>query len=155
MLIAAFKVEHLRSIAVLEGSIDVLEVFVGFANGKPTDAGIEPDVENVGLFAEAFAAAVCTGHAFGQHRVARDRMPGLRALAVEEVDNLAVQRCVENRLIASVAQEHCNRNTPDALTADAPVRPRGDHVGDAFFTPTGVPDHFVDLLDGQLAEGGL
>ncbi len=52
--------------AVLEGGIGGLQVRVGLADGKPTDAGVEPDVENVGFLAEVRAAAVGAGGAGGQ-----------------------------------------------------------------------------------------
>src|SRR6185503_16178194 len=43
-------------------------------------------------------------------------------------------------------------HAPDALAADAPVGAGGDHVGDAFFAPGGIPDDLVYFLDGELTE---
>ncbi len=58
VLIAAFEIEGLRCRAlraflVLEGLIDGAQVGVGFADGEPACAGVEPDVEDVGFLAEA------------------------------------------------------------------------------------------------------
>jgi hypothetical protein len=129
--------------------------FVGFANGKPTDAGVEPDVENVSFLAEAFAAAVRAGGVFGQHGVARGKVPGFSALAVEEVDDGTIQCGIEDGLIASVAEEDGDGHAPDALAADAPVGAGGDHVSDALFAPARIPDDLVNLFNGELAVGGL
>ncbi len=80
-------------------------------------------------------------------------VPGFGAFAVEEVDDLAIERGVDDRLAAGFAQEDGDGHAPDALAADAPVGARGDHVGDALLAPGRIPDDLVDLFDGELAEG--
>ena len=48
-------------------------------------------------------------------------MPGFDAFALEQVNDLAVERWVEDRLLAVLAKEDGDGHAPDALTADAPV----------------------------------
>jgi hypothetical protein len=69
MLVAALEVQHLRAL-FLERRVGGLQFRVGLADGKPACAGVEPHVENVGLFAELLAAAVRAGCAGGQQRFA-------------------------------------------------------------------------------------
>ena len=53
VLIAAFEVEDSgRAFLFLEDLVDGLEIWIGFADGEPACAGVEPDVEDVGLLAE-------------------------------------------------------------------------------------------------------
>ena len=82
-------------------------------------------------------------------------VPGLGAFAVEEVDDLAIERRVHQGQAAAFAEKDGDGHAPDALAADAPVGAGGDHVGDALFAPGWVPDDLVDLLDAELAEGGF
>ena len=77
----------------------------------------------------------------------RRGVPGFGAFALEEIDDLAVERGIEDRLTASLAQEDGDGHAPDALAADAPVGARRDHVCDALFAPGRIPDHLVDLFD--------
>ena len=99
------------------------------------------------------AAAVRALRARGQQRRRSSRgVPGLRAFALEQVDDLAIQRGVDDRLVAAFAKEDGDGHAPDALAADAPVGARGDHVGDALLAPGRIPDDLVDLFDGELTE---
>ena len=82
-------------------------------------------------------------------------MPGFGAFAFEQVDDFAIECRVDDRLVAAFAHEDRDRHAPDALAADAPVGARGDHVGDAFLAPRGIPDDLVDFFDRQLAVGGF
>ena len=82
-------------------------------------------------------------------------MPGFDAFAVEHVHDFAVERGIEDGLLAVFAQEDRDGDAPDALAADAPVRACSHHVGDSILAPFRVPDHLVDLLNGELAEGGF
>ncbi len=158
MLVASFEIQNfprMLAVLVLESCISVLELRIGFADCKPACAGVEPDVENIGFLAEILAAAICAGSAGGEQSGYVGGMPGLNAFALYEVDEGAVERGVDDRLIALRAHEDGDGHAPDALAADAPVGARGDHVGDALLAPGWVPDDFVDLFNGQLAVGGL
>jgi hypothetical protein len=79
----------------------------------------------------------------------------LRRPRCRRARRFAVQRGVEDRLVAAFAQENGDGHAPDALAADAPVGAGGDHVGDAFLAPAWIPDDLVDLLDAELPKGGF
>ena len=153
MLVAAFEIEALGACRFLEGIVCVLQVGVGFADGEPAGAGVEPDVEDVGFFAEGGAAAVRAFVPAGSRSAIGGGVPGFGAFALEEVDDFAVERGVDDGLVAAFAHEDGDGHAPDALAADAPVGAGGDHVGDAFFAPGGIPDDLVDFFDGELAVG--
>ena len=72
----------------------------------------------------------------------------------EQVDDELVDRRVFQRLAALAAKEDGDGHAPDALTRDAPVGTGGDHVGNAFLAPGGVPGDSLDFFEGSLAEGG-
>src|ERR1035438_1633078 len=155
VLVAAFEIEALRAVSVLEGFIGGFKVGIGLANREPACAGVEPDVENVGFLAEGLASAMHTGSVDRQQGGGIRGVPGLDAFAFKEVNDGAVKGRVEDGLLAAFAHEYGDVGAPDALPPDAPVGPRGDHVGDAFLAPGRVPAHFVDLVNGELAIGGL
>ena len=144
MLVAAFGVE-------VGG-----EVEFGFEveDGVPACAGFEPDVEDVHLFAEFFAAAGGAGGAFGQEGCCFVGVPGVGAFVFEEVDDALVDGFVVERGRGIFAEEDGDGDAPDALAGDAPVGAGGDHVGDAVLAPRRVPDDLLDLVEGALAEGG-
>ena len=154
ILVGALQVQNWNVFAVLKSGVGSLQLGIGLADGKPTDAGVDPNVEDVGLFAERRAAAVGADRARRKQRVRRGRAPGLDALALDEGDHGAVELRGDDRPVALLAQEDGDGHVPDLLPADAPVGAGGDHVGDAHLAPGRVPDHLIDLLDGQLAEGG-
>ena len=144
VLVAAFGVE-------VGGGVEFgLEV----EDGVPACAGLEPDVEDVHLFAEFFVAAGGTGVFLGQKGGGFVGVPGVGAFFFEEVDDALVDGFVVEGLAALVAEEDGDGDTPDALAGDAPVGAGGDHVGDALFAPGWVPDDLLDLVEGALAEGG-
>ncbi len=160
MLVAALQIQGLRATVVLEVRVDGVEFAVGLADGEPTDAGVEPDVENVGFFSEARAGVRASGgvlrlQLFGEQILGNAGVPGFRALAVKEVDDFFVEACVLDGLVALFTEEDSDGHTPDALAGDAPVGTRGDHVGDALFAPGRIPDHLVDLFNGELPVCGL
>ena len=82
-------------------------------------------------------------------------MPGFCAFAVKEIDDLSVERGIEDWLVATLAEKNCNGNAPDTLAADAPVGAGGDHVCDAFLAPGWIPDDLIDFFDAELAERGF
>ena len=143
VLVAAFGVEVGGGV---EFGFDV-------EDGVPACAGLEPDVEDVHLFAELGVAAGAGG-ACGEEGGGVVGVPGVGAFFVEEVDDAFVDGVVVEGLVALVAEEDGDGDAPDALAGDAPVGTGGDHVGDALFAPGGVPDDLLDLVEGALAEGG-
>ena len=100
------------AVLVLESCIGGLELRIGFADGKPACAGVEPDVENVGFLAEILAAAVRAGGAGGQQSGDVGGVPGLDAFALEEVDDLAIERGVDDRLVALSSHRKTAMGTP-------------------------------------------
>src|SRR6266496_5406541 len=95
MLIASLKVETLRGpgpLSLLERCIDSTQIRVRFGNRKPTDARVEPDVENVGLLAELRVAAVRAFRICRKQGSNIGRVPGLDAFALEEANDRAVER---------------------------------------------------------------
>ena len=121
----------------------------------PACAGLEPDVEDVHLFAELCAAAaaqaVPAGSRVGDVVVYQASAPSLsKRSTMLLVDGVSL-----SGFVALVAEEDGDGHAPDALAGDAPVGAGGDHVGDALLAPGRVPDDLVDLVEGALAEGGL
>jgi hypothetical protein len=153
MLIATFQVKCLNSFALLEGSVGRFQVLIHLGHGKPTGAGIEPHVQDVGFLAKLGASAVSAGSVVRKQRLDCRGMPGLDSFALKHVHDSAVECGIENGLVTALAKKHRDGHAPDALAADAPVGPGGDHVADAFFAPDRVPDHLVDFFDGKLAIG--
>ena len=123
-------------------------------DGVPACAGLEPDVEDVHLFAELFVAADGQAVSLGRSVGGFVAVPGVGAFFFEEIDDGLVDGLVVEGLVALVAEEDGDGDAPDALAGDAPVGAGGDHVGDALFAPGGVPDDLLDLVEGALAEGG-
>src|ERR1700733_6054261 len=95
----------------------------------------------------------CAGGSGGEERCGFVLVPGVGTLFFEEVDDALVDGGFVEGLAAFVAEEDGDGNAPDALAGDAPVGPGGDHVGDSLFAPCGIPDDFLDLVEGALAEG--
>src|SRR5207244_12143333 len=133
--------------------ISALEINVGWPgqirlmpeHGDVAGTGFEPDVDDIGLFAEfrsaTFAALCSSGKSVGFGRI-----PGIGAEAAEEVNHFAIERRIIQRLAATFAQEHGDGHAPDTLARDAPVRASGDHVGDTLLAPGWIPLHFLDLI---------
>ena len=70
-------------------------------------------------------------------------VPGVGAFFFEEVDDAVVDGVVVERFVALLAEEDSDGDAPDALAGDAPVRARGDHVGDALLAPGWIPVTFA------------
>ncbi len=80
-------------------------------------------------------------------------IPGVHAFARDQIEHRAVDLLRLHHLSAIPAEEDGNGHAPHPLPRDAPVGPRGDHVGDALFAPLRVPLHFLDLVERGLAQG--
>ena len=150
VLVAAFEVEVGRAQLKLR-RLDAR------ATACPTGAGVEPDVEDVGLFAELCAAAVARTCAFGGQELG---------------DGVVCQASAPSR---------SKRSTILRLSAriDDAARCSLSHMKTAMGTPQmrwrlmhqsgrvaimlvmrslpqdGIPDDLVDFFDGELAEGGF
>ena len=142
VLIAAFEV-HIRRPGKAEALIE---------HGQVTRTGIEPHVENVGLFAEFGATAFGASGPGGQQFGGGALIPDVGAVFAEERHDAVENLAVGNRLAAAFAVEHDDGHAPDALARDAPIGAAGDHIGDALFAPCGNPTHFADGLQGLLAK---
>ncbi len=95
MLVAALQIKNFDRLTVfgftlLEISVMPLQVRVGLRNRQPACAGVKPHIENVGFLPEALAAAVCALRALRHNVSDIRRMPRLRALVLEQLDNLLV-----------------------------------------------------------------
>src|SRR5262245_49713436 len=66
-------------------------------------------------------------------------------MLTDQIHDAIEDFAVGDGFVASFAIEDEDRDTPDALAGDAPVRACGDHVRDAFLTPGGFP---LDAFDG-------
>src|ERR1035437_7741507 len=145
VLIAAFEVQALRAVLVLEVRVDGFELIIGLADGIPTGAGVEPNVENVGLLAEGLPATVHTSCIGRKQRCRLGRVPRFHAMLLKQLHDLAVKRRIKDGLLAAFAQEYCDGHAPNALAADAPVGARGNHISNALLAPCRVPDNLVDI----------
>ena len=150
VLVAAFGVEVGAGVWIAGG---LLRVGVEVEDGVGAGAGLEPDVEDVHLFAELGVAAGLAGGSGGQDLFGGVDVPGVGGLFDEEVDDEFVDGGVFEGLAAFAAEEDGDGDSPDALAGDAPVGAGGDHVGDAFLAPGWVPGDAVDFVEGALAEG--
>ncbi len=152
MLIAALQIKNLRPLAFLKRRVCRLQFRIRLANRKPARPRIKPHIQNVCLFPELLAPAFSAHGIFRQQRSHVCRMPRFRALILKQPHNLRVQRGIHNRFLAALAHEHRDRHSPDALPADAPVRPRRNHVRDPLLAPRRIPHHLVDLFNRKLPE---
>ncbi len=145
MLVRTFKVKVGRE----TGFLALLD------NGGKAGAGIEPDVEDVGLTLPVSAAALGALESFRNYLldgrfkpvVATCFMVGV--LVADVIDPLGV----EPGLVTIFADQCGDRDTPVALTGDAPVRTVGNHVVDALFTPSRNPfNRVADCVEGAVAQ---
>ena len=102
------------------------------------DAGIEPDVEDVG---DAVVLRGLVAEQFGGIQ----RVPSIHAGALHAVGHLVHQRHAARMRLAGLAvHEQRDRHAPGALSRDGPVRAAFDHAGDAGFAPLRIPRHALD-----------
>ena len=147
---------RLEPAAVLVAALDIHirrpEALVALHGGNVGRAGVEPAVERVGLLREVLAAAVRAGEVFGQDVGRRAVEPGVAAFLFKELGHGVDALFIAHGLVAVVAVEHRDRQTPAALTGDAPVGALADHGGHALFAPGGKPAHVLARGDGLLLE---
>ena len=118
-------------------------------------AGVEPDVQDVGLALPVAAAAFGAGQA-GGHDLLHGRLEPVVAaglvlgvLVADVIDPLGV----EPGLVAVLADQRGDGHAPVALARDAPVGPVLDHGVDALLAPGRDPiDVVADRLEGALAQ---
>src|SRR6202034_3409360 len=105
-------------------------------HGMPAGAALEPDIEDVHLFAKLHDGSTSsTGRIRRQKRERIVLVPSVRSFLREQRDDALVDGFVVEGLMALLAKEHRDRHTPDELPGETPVGPCGDHVGDALFSP--------------------
>ncbi len=83
------------------------------------------------------------------------RVPGVRAFLLKPFHHVAQRREIVELLSAGIAEEHDDRNAPETLARNAPVRTVLDHFVDALFAPAGNPLHVVNFRQRFLAQGFL
>src|SRR5208282_2221802 len=70
-----------------------------------------------------------------QNLFRRMPVPGVSSLTRKKCDHRAVRCLIVQECMAGFTLEHSDGHAPDALPRNAPVRTRGDHVGDALLAP--------------------
>ena len=141
MLVGTFEV-HVRRLAQA-----VLRTLAKHA--VVSDAGIEPDVENV-------ADLVVVLRLFAKQFSCVKRIPRVGAFALHALGDLAHQRGrIGMRQAGLAMDEQCDRHAPGALARDRPVRPAIDHAGDARLAPVGEPLDLLDRIQRIGAQVGL
>ena len=131
MLVATLSVE----VGSWVGTRLLLGIGVEVEDRVGAGARLEPDVEDVHLFAEFGVTALFTGCFGWQDFFRRVDVPGVGGFALEEFDYEFIYRWIFEWRGAFAAEEDGNGDSPDALAGDAPVGTRGDHVGDAVLSP--------------------
>ena len=127
--------------AVLVGALEVelgrpAQLGARLEHGGVAAARVEPDVEDVGLLAEALAAALRAARARGQELARGARVPLVGAVASRKIAaTCSTSRSSSRSGLAARAVERDDRHAPDALARDAPVRAVRDHVVDALLAP--------------------
>ena len=135
--------------------VAALDVHVGNSilhHSRPTRPGLEPHVDDVKLFAQVFPTAVLAFDRGRNDVLHVMRVPGIGAMHCEQLDYQLVCVLRAQRLIAAFAEEDRNGHTPHALTRDAPVGTSGHHVGNALFSPSGIPLRFPNLIQSALTQ---
>ena len=115
-----------------------------------TDAGIEPDVQNVVFFFK-LSTATFTARTFGYQFGSPQREPCIGTLLLKYISHMIDHLVPKQRRLTLVAIEDNNGYPPDPLPADTPVGPGGYHIADPLFAPSGDPAHLFDLFQGPLA----
>ena len=116
-------------------------------------AGIEPAVEGVGLLREGLAAAVRAGKALRQKLRGFLYKPRVRSLGTEDLAYFFDSFGGADGLAAVLAVEYGDRQTPVALTRDAPVGALADHAGNALAAPLRQPLYALRGGDSLVLEG--
>src|SRR6185437_3090156 len=121
-------------------------------HGKLARSGIEPDVENIVLFAEGRAAALRAARLGTGQFLGALLEPDVGCFFGEQLHHAIENPAVDQRLLALLAIKRENRHAPDALARDAPVRARGNHIRDTLAAPIRIPFHSPDRLQRALAQ---
>src|SRR6202035_1441290 len=102
-------------------------------------------------------APVCiaagTGRPVGKQFLGGMRIPGVRAFALEPVNDVAERGKVLEPLAAFIAIENHQGHAPYALPRNTPVGTMRNHFVNTFAAPFGRPFHFGDFVERQLAQG--
>src|ERR1700733_8990090 len=91
-----------------------------FKHRSPACAGVDPDIEDVGLAAELRAAAASALRVRGQNSFGLAVIPCIGAVLVKELDDARIGVGRLERLIALLTQKQCDGHAPDTLAGDAP-----------------------------------
>ena len=114
---------------------------------KVRGSGVEPAVQGVGLLGEMLAAAMRTNKGIGQKLCSLLFVPNVRAMLAKRLGYDVNGLIGANGLLALLAVEHGNGQTPMALTGDTPVGSISHHLLDAFSSPIGKPLNVLASLD--------
>ena len=117
-------------------------------------AGIKPTVKRVGLLAKAMRlAAMRTYESLGKDLVCFHHKPSVRSLFAEELRDDIDGLVVADGLLAIVAIEYGNRQTPMTLTGNTPVGSLSDHLDHSLLSPCGKPLYRLTSLNCRILEG--
>ena len=142
ILVAAFHVHISRP-----------EALIPLHGGVVGGAGVKPAVQSVGLLEEVDAATVGALEALGQQLRRFHLKPGVAALLFEDSGHGLNALVGADRLLAVLAVEHGDGQTPAALAGNAPVGPLTDHGAHALLAPGRQPADILAGTDGLLLEG--
>ncbi len=117
------------------------------------NARVKPYIHNVVLFGKLCAAALFTLCARRKNVFRVSCIPRVTALFCKQGRNICHGFLAHQRFTAVFAVENRNRNTPAALTGNAPVVAFADHGSDAITAPCGNPFYLIDFLDSLLLNG--
>ena len=115
MLVAAFQIQIGRP-----------RQTAGFQREGVRRAALEPHIHNVHHLLILRRITIIAQEARG-----RGGIPCIGTLSGEGGDHTVHHRLITQHLTGLFLHEHRNRHAPGALTADAPIRARGDHRADA------------------------
>src|SRR5699024_2764866 len=122
-------------------------------DGAPGGAGVEPDVHDVGVLGPLGAAAVLAHFARGDDLLGLVLIPGVRALAAEQVADRLDGGVGDVVLTALFAVDSGDGHAPGALAADASVAAVPHHAVHPVVAPLGHPLVAVHRLLDILLEG--
>ena len=114
-------------------------------------AGIDPDVERVGGFADRLGA-VPVGRLNRSPQVGQLALePDIGAVFLDEIGSVTDDTCIENRLALRVIKRR-DRHAPRSLPGDAPVGARLHGALDSVSAPAGHPIDAVDRSERLIAK---
>src|SRR5437660_7162359 len=95
------------------------ELRARFQNGDVRAPGVEPHIEDVGLFSKCLAST-CAGKSWHQEITDRMLEPSVGAFAAEDLDDAIEKLGRGDRLCAFLAIQNRDRYAPQPLARDAP-----------------------------------